>query len=254
MVSLVLTTLFLLGAIIASFIGVVAGRLSTGESILTGRSRCDACGKVLDPLALVPILSFTAQRARALCCGTRLSLLDPLYEALLGALFVITYLQFGSTPHTGFLLIALSLLLLLVRYDLAHQILPPLPLGVFIGGGALVALSAAVTREALLYTVLTSVGLSAVLGVIYVGSRGRALGFSDIPLVFGLGLLTGPAAVPGFIFSFWIGALVGIVILARRPKGSRMMVEVPFAPFLSAGFLLALFTQWNPFTIVAAIL
>ena len=77
------------------------------------------------------------------------------------------------------------------------------------------------------------------------------MGLADAPLVFGLALLVGPAALPGFIFSFWIGALLGIIILARRPRGSRMGVEVPFAPFLAAGFLIAYFTQWNPFLFVA---
>ena len=33
-----------------------------------------------------------------------------------------------------------------------------------------------------------------------------------------------------------------------------MGVEVPFAPFLAAGFLLAYFTQWNPFTVIEALL
>jgi prepilin signal peptidase PulO-like enzyme (type II secretory pathway) len=37
-----------------------------------------------------------------------------------------------------------------------------------------------------------------------------------------------------------------------RPKGSRIGVEVPFAPFLAAGFILAYVTQWNPFLFIAA--
>ena len=76
------------------------------------------------------------------------------------------------------------------------------------------------------------------------------MGFADAPFALGLALLTGTGAFPGFIFSFWIGAVVGIVLLAKRPRGSRMGVEVPFAPFLATGFLLAYFTQWNPFTLI----
>jgi prepilin signal peptidase PulO-like enzyme (type II secretory pathway) len=80
-------------------------------------------------------------------------------------------------------------------------------------------------------------------------SGGRLMGFSDAPLVFALALLVGPAAIPGFAFSFWIGAVVGIFLLLGRPAGSRMGVEVPLAPFLAAGFLLAYFTSWNPFAL-----
>ena len=79
------------------------------------------------------------------------------------------------------------------------------------------------------------------------------MGLADTPLVFGLALLVGSAALSGFVFSFWIGAVIGILILLRRPAGTRMGVEVPFAPFLAAGFLLAYFTQWNPFTFIASL-
>ena len=78
------------------------------------------------------------------------------------------------------------------------------------------------------------------------------MGLADAPLAFGLSVLTGSTAVSGFVFSFWVGAVIGIVLLLRRPRGSRMVVEVPFAPFLAIGFLLAYFTQWNLFALVAA--
>jgi prepilin signal peptidase PulO-like enzyme (type II secretory pathway) len=39
-------------------------------------------------------------------------------------------------------------------------------------------------------------------------------------------------------------------VLLGRPRGSRMGVEVPFAPYLAAGFLLAYFTEWNPFIFI----
>lgn len=76
------------------------------------------------------------------------------------------------------------------------------------------------------------------------------MGLADSPLVFGLAMLAGPSALAGFVFSFWIGAVIGLGVLAGRPRGSRMGVEVPFAPYLAAGFLLAYFTQWNPITFI----
>ena len=92
------------------------------------------------------------------------------------------------------------------------------------------------------------------LALIHFFSRGRAMGLADAPLAFGLSLLVGQSALAGFIFSFWIGAVIGIALLAGRPSGSRMGVEVPFAPFLAAGFILAYFTQWNPFVFIADLL
>jgi prepilin signal peptidase PulO-like enzyme (type II secretory pathway) len=73
------------------------------------------------------------------------------------------------------------------------------------------------------------------------------MGLGDTPVALGLSLLVGMNSVSGLLFSFWIGAVIGIGILARYPKGHRMGIEVPFVPFLAAGYLLAFFTQWNPF-------
>jgi prepilin signal peptidase PulO-like enzyme (type II secretory pathway) len=76
------------------------------------------------------------------------------------------------------------------------------------------------------------------------------MGLGDAPVALALALLAGPGlALAGLLFSFWIGALVGIAILVSRPKGHRMGIEVPFVPFLAAGYLLAFFTRWNPLTI-----
>ena len=56
MTAFLMVAVFALGAIIASFVGVVVARLNTGGSFLTGRSRCDACNAPLSSFSLVPIV------------------------------------------------------------------------------------------------------------------------------------------------------------------------------------------------------
>ncbi|MFZ1075496.1 MAG: prepilin peptidase [Minisyncoccia bacterium] len=241
---------FALGAIVASFVGVVAARLNTGSSFLAGRSHCDACNAPLAPLALVPILSYFLYRGRASCCGARISVIAPFTEFLLGALFLLAYLQVGFTPALPLVLLVLSLLLALVLYDCAHQILPLSILGLFVFASAATAFLLSPSQASFAVTISVAAAIGGFLAIIHFASRGRAMGFSDAPLAFGLSLFAGPDAIPGFVFSFWVGAVIGICILARRPRGSRMGVEVPFAPFLAAGFLLAYFTQWNPFILL----
>ncbi len=252
MVPLFSAGFFLLGAIIASFVGVVVARLNTGESFLVGRSRCDACAEPLQPHMLVPILSYFVSGGRAHCCGARISAYAPLVEFMLGGLFVLAYLTLGLMIALPFILLSLAILLALVLYDLLHQILPFPILAVFIVSAAVTGFLSAYSAAAFFDTLFVAFLVAASLALIHVLSRGRAMGLADAPLVFGLALLVGPAAFPGFIFSFWIGAVIGIVVLARRPRGSRMGVEVPFAPYLAAGFLLAYFTQWNPFIFAVA--
>jgi leader peptidase (prepilin peptidase) / N-methyltransferase len=242
---------FLLGAIVASFMGVVAARLSTGQSFLTGHSRCDACGAPLSPFALIPILSYLVARGRAQCCGARISSIAPLSELLLGCLFALAYVRLGLTLALALMLIALALLLALVLYDLAHQILPSSLLYPFVVVSAVTGyLSAASTRD-FIGVLLVALLIAGSLALLHIFSRGRAMGLADAPLALALALLTGSAALTGFVFSFWVGAVVGIVLLAKRPVGSRIGVEVPFAPFLACGFLLAYFTQWNLFTYIS---
>ena len=251
MPSLVAVLFFAFGTIVASFIGVLVARLNTGQSFLTGRSRCDACGALLPPFSLIPIISYVALGARARCCSARLSLFAPLTEFLLGGLFVLAYLKIGFTAALPFMLLSLSALLALILYDLAHQILPPALLGVFILASAAAGFFLADDTNAFGVSLMVAGMFTLFLALINFFSRGRAMGLADAPFVFGLALLTGPAAPAGFISSFWIGAVIGIVVLAQRTRGSRMGVEVPFAPFLAAGFLLMYFTQWNPLIIVA---
>ena len=245
--------LFVLGAIVASFIGVVVARLYTGQGFLVGRSRCDACDAPLSLYALVPVISYVAARGRSQCCGSRISLVAPFTEALLGGLFVLAYLAIGLTAALPFSLAAFALLLSLVLYDLAHQVLPAPLLYSFVAMSAAAGFFGAASLADFSQTLIAAALIGGSLAAIHVLSRGRAMGFADAPLAFGLALLVGPAAFPGFVFSFWIGAVIGIALLLQRPRGSRMGTEVPFAPFLAAGFLLAYFTQWNPFTLIAAL-
>lgn len=251
MATLFAVIFFALGVIVASFVGVVVARLGTGHSFVRGRSRCDACDTPLAAGSLVPIVSYMVLGGRACCCGACLSFSSPLTEVLLGALFVLTYLEIGLTLALPLFLAGLALLLALVLYDLRHQILPSALLYPFIGLALCVRLLVSADSAAF----WTAVGMAGVLAfilfAIHVLSRGRAMGFADTPLVFGLALLTGAElAFAGFAFSFWIGAAVGITLLAGKARGHRMGVEVPFAPFLAAGFLLAHFTQWNPFALL----
>ncbi|MBI2025170.1 prepilin peptidase [Candidatus Kaiserbacteria bacterium] len=241
---------FVIGAIIASFAGVVSERLHTGQGFLTGRSSCNACNAPLSTFALIPIVSYFISHGRSLCCEARISARAPVTEILLGALFVLSYLNLGITVALPFFLISLSALLALVLYDLAHQILPPSLLAVFIAASAAARFFISASISDLFSSLAAALLIALFLALIHFASSGRAMGLADAPLAFGLSLLAGPNAFSGFIFSFWIGAVIGITLLLRRPRGSRMGVEVPFAPYLAAGFLLAYFTQWNIFALV----
>lgn len=83
-------------------------------------------------------------------------------------------------------------------------------------------------------------------------SKGRLIGFGDIKLIFGIGALLGLAlGTSSIILAFWAGALwsIGLLITNRFKKvdNVNMKSEIPFAPFLIVGTLLAFFTQVDIF-------
>ncbi len=241
---------FLLGAVCASFAGLLAARLNTGTPIARGRSRCDACGKTLAPSALVPIASYLFSCGRARCCGARISFVSTLTELALGALFVLAFALLGLSLALVPFLAALVIITALVLYDLAHQILPPPLLTALLACALLYAALVAPSYASLAGTGAAAFAIALFLAALSFFSGGRAMGAADAPFAFALALLAGELAFSGIVYSFWIGAVIGIGVLLRRPGGPTMGIEVPFAPFLAAGFLLALFTGWNILTLI----
>src|SRR5919108_5785158 len=80
------------GAILGSFLNVVAYRLPRGESLANPPSRCPSCGAPVKPYDNIPVLSWLLLRGRCRNCGERISWRYPLVEAgtaLLCALVVI---------------------------------------------------------------------------------------------------------------------------------------------------------------------
>ncbi|HVW71866.1 MAG TPA: prepilin peptidase [Candidatus Paceibacterota bacterium] len=240
---------FILGAILASFAGVIAERSFTGQRWLTGRSRCNACARVLIGLDLVPVLSWAIALGRCRSCRARIPATYALAELALGLAFFFAYETIGLVPALVPFLLALVVLTAIVLYDLRHMVVPVPFSAWFIALSALYLLASFSTLAAIYAALALAAAIALFFFLMYAVSGGRAMGLGDTPVAFGLTLLTGTSALAGVAFSFWIGAIIGIIMLWSRPKGHRMGVEVPLVPFLALGFLLAYFTQWNPFPI-----
>lgn len=247
MTYLIAFAFFALGSIFASFMAVIAERLHTGQSWVHGRSSCNSCSRTLTFVDLVPVLSWVGSGGRCRTCKAKVPAAYALGEIVLGTVFVLAYLMHGLTLPLIPLLLACTTLTFIVMYDLRHTIVPNGASSLLIiftflyayarmGGGAQLGL-----------TLMVAGSIALGFFLLYVLSRGRAMGLGDTPVSFALALMVGASlALPGLLFSFWIGALVGIAILVTTPKGHRMGIEVPFVPFLAVGYLLAFFTQWNP--------
>lgn len=253
---------FILGTIIGSFLNVVIFRFNTGVT-LGGRSGCFSCGKKLAGWELIPILSFLFLKGRCSLCKTRISFQYPLVEFFTGALFFTLFLHFlpaFTLTNPNLFLGELSLayviwafLVVIFVYDVRHKIIPDrLSFGFIVLSLANTVLF---SPQSLLPHILAALVLFLFFFSFWFFSDGKWMGFGDAKLAVGIGLYLGLAqGVSAIVFGFWIGAVVALMILLARKlettvgtkrlrKGAKIITmksEIPFAPFLILGTLLAL--------------
>ena len=241
---------FAAGACVGSFLNVVALRYHTGRSVM-GRSACFSCGRMLGVLDLVPVLSFLVSGGHCRYCGSSVSLQYPFVEAGTGLLFLALYLFGFPLAHGLYLAAGLSLLMVIIVYDLKHKIIPDLFVYAF---AVLAALSFFFNFETLRFVppapghVLAGPLFFAPFFLLWLVSRGRWLGLGDGKLAWGIGWLLGLSqGAAALLLSVWIGAAASVALLVGQRALSRsgarltMKSEVPFAPFLILGLLIALF-------------
>lgn len=63
----------ILGLVVGSFLATLVVRLPLGQSIIFGRSHCDACGTTLRPWQLVPVIGWLWQKGRCQFCDGPIS-------------------------------------------------------------------------------------------------------------------------------------------------------------------------------------
>ena len=135
--------------------------------------------------------------------------------------------------------------LVIFMTDMKYQIIPD-EMAVIV---ALASLSfILLTGQPLVNHILAGVGAFLALFSIYVFSKGKAMGFGDVKLVFVLGLFLGyPLAFIGLYLAFLTGAAVSLILIITHKK--KFKQRIAFGPFLIIGAVIAFFyghqlAQW----------
>lgn len=222
------------GAIAGSFIANLCLRWPRGESVVSGRSRCESCGSTLAARDLVPILSWTLNGGRCRSCGAAI---DPLHWRVELAAASLAGAALFLMPGWGGAALALFWLLLLPSavLDARHYWLPDsLTLATALAG---LAIGGVVTGLALpdrLIGGLAAFAGLALVAALYRRLRGRdGLGAGD-PKFFGaIGLWTGWQALAPILL---VASLVGLAaaLLMRRGRFARL----PFGTLLAIAAIL----------------
>jgi len=82
--AVVLVMAFVWGATLGSFVNVVAYRVPRGESVVTGSSRCPACGVAIRPRDNIPVVGWLLLGGRCRSCRSPISSRYILVEAVCG--------------------------------------------------------------------------------------------------------------------------------------------------------------------------
>lgn len=224
---------FAFGAVIGSFLNVCCMRIPLKENFVVKRSHCDSCGYELKWYDLVPIFSFLFLGGRCRKCKAKIPVRHLLMEVANGLLYTIVLfvceLSVDSLVYcfTGSALLALSV----IDWN-TFEI--PMGFNYFIAAMGVVHLC--FDKENWLTYVIGCVCVSGVLMVIYLITKGRAIGGGDIHLMAASGLLLGWQKI---ILAFCIGCVLGAVIHIIRMKVSKVEHLLAFGPYLSAGILIS---------------
>jgi leader peptidase (prepilin peptidase)/N-methyltransferase len=79
--------------------------------------------------------------------------------------------------------------------------------------------------------------------LLWLVSSGRWMGLGDAKLILGLGWMLGLFfGIASLVLSFWLGSIVGLILMLLFRSKVGMRTEIPFAPFLIvSSFIVFLF-------------
>ncbi len=258
---------FILGAVVGSFLNVVIHRVPNEQSIVFPNSACPSCGTAIKSYDNIPILSWLILRGKCRACSQPISARYPAVELLNALLWVLVYWHAGLSPMLPVYLAFVSAMVALIFIDAEHMILPnvitypllivaiavrvifPLvfaenyfsdttffPATLLAGQPAwIVSLFGAIVGA------LVGGGSLWIVGAIWKLLRGvEAMGLGDVKMMLGVGALLGwRLAFLAIFLGAFSGAVIGLFVIARQ-KDKDLQTQFPFGIFLGIGSILAL--------------
>jgi leader peptidase (prepilin peptidase)/N-methyltransferase len=262
--SIILIGLVLFGLVLGSFSGATVWRLRArqlvadkkngdpfdhveykklknlaGEKISKDRSRCLQCGYELRWYDLIPLVSWLVLRGKCRNCRVSIGRMEPLVEIGTALFFALSFLLW-PVALDGVAGVGLAIMFV---YDSKWYLLPDKINFAVIGIGLVSAVLVVLESSDQLAAAMSVLGSVAILSGIYFAlyfiSKGRWIGFGDIKLGLGLGLLLADwqLAFLALFAANFIGSLVVIPLMASGKL--KRNAHVPFGPFLIIGAVIA---------------
>jgi leader peptidase (prepilin peptidase) / N-methyltransferase len=247
--------IFVIGAIVGSFLNVCIVRLPHSRSVVTPRSHCPHCKKSIRLYDNIPLVSYVTLLGRCRSCKGKISFRYFLVELLTATTFVAFYSYLGFTKLLIAYLIMTAGFIVATFVDFEHRIIPD---EVSVGGiavGLILSLlipelhGIHIPDENIFVAHLQSLGQS-LLGVLIGGGliyamgllgdflfKKESMGGGDIKLMGMIGAFLGwKLAILTFFIAPFFGGAFGIVEKIRTKDNA-----IAYGPFLVLGALISLF-------------
>jgi leader peptidase (prepilin peptidase) / N-methyltransferase len=269
-----LSTIFILGLLVGSFLNVVIFRLpimmesdwkeqccelleldapssnkdETKFNLIIPRSRCPACNHQIKAIENIPVISYLYLKGKCSQCKNKISIRYPLIELVSAITVTVVAFYFGVSLQTLFAIFLTWALIALTMIDFEHQLLPDDITLPFLWLGIAINLFNVFTD--LESSVLGAIFGYGILWIVYIifkiitGKEG--MGYGDFKLLALLGAWFGWQSLPLIIIlSSVVGATIGIFLMIF--KSHNRNTAIPFGPYLAiAGWISML---WGPYII-----
>ena len=243
--------IFILGAIVGSFLNVCILRIPKGESVIHPPSHCPHCKASIAFYDNIPLFSYLLLRGRCRACRERISPRYFAVELLTASLTVALFYKFGLGPAFFSSFIFVAALIVISFIDLDVMIIPDVISLPGIVLGLVFSLAGPYVMDdpfeiipsplSSLIGLLAGGGFLLAVGWIYeVFTKVEGMGGGDIKLFAMIGAFLGwQSLLATLLFASLGGAAIGLTVMLVKGVGRRY--PIPFGPFLCLGALLYLF-------------
>lgn len=224
---------FIFGVLIGSFLNVLIYRIPKHEEFVKTSSHCMSCGHKLAWYDNIPIISWVMLKGKCRYCKSKISSQYPIIEFSNGLLWLFTFLCNGVCVDSILICAMASGLLALSvidwrTYEIAN--------GFHFYFSALAIARIAMDLSHWYDYVIGFFCVSIVLLIIYLVSRGRAIGGGDVKLMAACGLFVGWKNI---VLALCIGCIVGSIIHIIRMKISKADHVLAMGPYLAIGIFIS---------------
>ena len=240
----------ILGGLWGSFANVCIYRLPMGKGVVSGRSFCPKCNKLITWKDNIPIISFLFLRGRCRNCNKKISSQYLLVEAMSVLLFLIIYILYGLSITTLLLLILSLSFLIIFFIDFKHYIIPNVLTFSMMSLGFIKSFLP--NLHPMFPNYINSLiggifGYGIIWSIIFFYKQIRkkeGMGLGDAKLLSAIGFWFGWFSIPFVIFLSSIIALLSVVPSLIN-KSKKFSSQIPFGPYIILGTLIYLIFESN---------